>query len=104
MEKTYQLCGPLKRVTLSPAFACSPPLRPAAYYNHMLSAEQTHLKSRFGSSGAAIALHCIGLSPFKKDFLNLEQRWVELARSIEFGEGLDRSTKNNVNPNIKPNV
>ena len=32
-------------------------------------------------------------SPFKQDFLNLEQRWLELARSIEFGESLDRFTK-----------
>jgi len=43
-------------------------------------------------------------SPFKQDFLNLEQRWLELARSIEFGESLDRFTKNKVKPNIKPNV
>jgi hypothetical protein len=41
-------------------------------------------------------------SPFKQDFLNLEQRWLELARSIEFGESLDRFTKNNPKPNIKP--
>jgi hypothetical protein len=27
-------------------------------------------------------------SPFKQDFLNLEQRWLELARRIEFGENL----------------
>jgi len=41
-------------------------------------------------------------SPFKQDFLNLEQRWLELARSIEFGESVDRFTKNNPKPNIKP--
>ena len=39
-------------------------------------------------------------SPFKQDFLNLERRWLELARSIEFGESLDRFTKNNAKPNI----
>ena len=39
-------------------------------------------------------------SPFKQDFLILEQRWLELARSIEFGESLDRFTKNNAKPNI----
>jgi hypothetical protein len=38
-------------------------------------------------------------SAFKQDFLNLEQRWLELARSIEFGESLDRFTKNNAKPN-----
>jgi hypothetical protein len=43
-------------------------------------------------------------SPFKQDFLNLEQRWLELARIIEFGESLDGITKNNDNPNISPNV
>ena len=29
-------------------------------------------------------------SRFREDFLQLEKRWLELARSIEFGEGLDR--------------
>ena len=28
-------------------------------------------------------------SPFRQDFLQLEKRWLELARSIEFGEQLD---------------
>ena len=32
-------------------------------------------------------------STFRQDFLNLEQRWLELARSIEFGEQLDSFTK-----------
>ena len=41
-------------------------------------------------------------SPFKKDFLNLEQRWLELARIIEFGESLDGITKNNDKPNVQP--
>jgi hypothetical protein len=41
-------------------------------------------------------------SQFKQDFLNLEQRWLELARRIEFGESLDGFTKNNAKPNIKP--
>ena len=40
-------------------------------------------------------------SPFKQDFLNLERRWLELARSIEC-ESLDRFTKNNPRPNITP--
>ena len=55
------------------------------------------------------AEHCAGKaatlpdsSPFKQDFLNLEQRWLELARSIEFGESLDRFTKNKIKLNIKP--
>ena len=43
-------------------------------------------------------------SPFKQDFLNLEQRWLELARSIEFGESLDRFTKNSPKPNFNPNM
>ena len=38
-------------------------------------------------------------SPFRQDFLNLEQRWLELARSIEFGESLDTFTKNSAKPN-----
>jgi hypothetical protein len=28
-------------------------------------------------------------SPFRQDFLQLEKRWLELARSIEFGEQLE---------------
>jgi hypothetical protein len=32
-------------------------------------------------------------STFRQDFLNLEQRWLDLARSIEFGEQLDSFTK-----------
>ena len=43
-------------------------------------------------------------SPFRQDFLNLEQRWLELARSIEFGESLDTFTKNSAKSNIKPNA
>ena len=43
-------------------------------------------------------------SPFRQDFLQLEKRWLELARSIEFGEQLDSFTKNSPKPNIKPNV
>jgi hypothetical protein len=42
-------------------------------------------------------------SHFRQDFLQLEKRWLELARSIEFGESLDRFTKNIPKPNIKPN-
>jgi hypothetical protein len=41
---------------------------------------------------------------FRQDFLQLEKRWLELARSIEFGEQLDSFTKNSPKPNIKPNV
>jgi hypothetical protein len=33
-------------------------------------------------------------SRFRQDFLQLEKRWLELARSIEFGESVDRFTKN----------
>jgi hypothetical protein len=43
-------------------------------------------------------------SPFRQDFLQLEKRWLELARSIEFGEQLGSFTKNSPKPNIKPNV
>ena len=32
-------------------------------------------------------------SLFRRDFLQLEKRWLELARSIEFGEQLDSFTK-----------
>jgi hypothetical protein len=32
-------------------------------------------------------------SPFRQDFLQLEKRWLELARSIEFGEQLDSFSK-----------
>jgi hypothetical protein len=38
-------------------------------------------------------------SPFRQDFLDLEQRWLQLARSIEFGESLNRFTKNSAKPN-----
>jgi hypothetical protein len=31
-------------------------------------------------------------SPFRQDFLRLEKRWLELARSFEFGERLDDFT------------
>jgi hypothetical protein len=41
-------------------------------------------------------------SPFRQDFLNLEQRWLELARSIEFGERLESFTKNRPKPKINP--
>src|SRR5262249_44268083 len=41
-------------------------------------------------------------SRFRQDFLQLEKRWLELARSIEFGESVDRFTKNSLKPNIKP--
>jgi hypothetical protein len=39
-------------------------------------------------------------SPFKQDFLNLEQRWLDLARSIARAN----ATKNIPKPNIKPSV
>jgi hypothetical protein len=42
-------------------------------------------------------------SPFRQDFLNLEQRWRELARSIECGESLYTLTKNSPKPNINLN-
>jgi hypothetical protein len=32
-------------------------------------------------------------SRFRQDFIQLEQRWLEMARSIEFGERLDIFTK-----------
>lgn len=41
-------------------------------------------------------------SQFRQDFLNLEKRWLELARSIEFGESLDTFTKNLAEPNPNP--
>jgi hypothetical protein len=43
-------------------------------------------------------------SRFKQDFLDLEQHWLELARSIEFGESIDRFSKYRAAPNIKPNA
>ncbi len=38
-------------------------------------------------------------SPRRQDFLQLEQRWLELAGGIEFGEQLDSFTKNSAKPN-----
>jgi hypothetical protein len=38
------------------------------------------------------------------DFLQLEKRWLDLARSIEFGESLKSFTKSSAKPNIKSNV
>ena len=32
-------------------------------------------------------------SSFRHDFLELQNRWLELARSVEFGEQLDSFTK-----------
>jgi hypothetical protein len=43
-------------------------------------------------------------SRYRQDFLRLETRWLELARSFEFGESLDSFTKNLPKPNIKPNL
>jgi hypothetical protein len=43
-------------------------------------------------------------SPLRQDFLRLEKRWLELARSIEFGESLDTFMRNGRRLNIKPNV
>jgi hypothetical protein len=43
-------------------------------------------------------------SHFRQDFLRLEKRWLELARSIEFGESLDTFARNSAKPNINPNV
>jgi len=40
-------------------------------------------------------------SRFRQDFLRLEKRWLDLARSIEFGESLESFTKNSPKPNIK---
>jgi hypothetical protein len=37
-------------------------------------------------------------SPLHQDFLRLEKRWLELARSIELGERLDSFTKNSPKP------
>ena len=36
-------------------------------------------------------------SPFREDFLELQNRWLELARSIELGEQLDSFTKSTPN-------
>jgi hypothetical protein len=43
-------------------------------------------------------------SPFRQDFLQLEKRWLELARSIEFGESRDTFTKNIPKPKPNPNL
>ena len=42
-------------------------------------------------------------SPSRIDYLQLEERWLALARSMEFAESLDSVTKNSAKPNIKPN-
>jgi hypothetical protein len=39
-------------------------------------------------------------SSSRQNFLRLEKRWLELARSIEFGESLDTFTKNIPKPNL----
>jgi hypothetical protein len=41
-------------------------------------------------------------SRFRQDFLQLEKRWLELARGIEFGEHLESFTKNRPKPKINP--
>ena len=41
-------------------------------------------------------------SRFRQDVLNLEQRWLELARSIEFGESLDPLQKISPSPRPSP--
>ena len=38
-------------------------------------------------------------SLLRQDFLRLEKRWLELARSVEFSESLDTFTKNSRKPN-----
>jgi hypothetical protein len=38
-------------------------------------------------------------SPFRKDFLDMERRWLSLARSIEFVEQLDSFSKSKPKPN-----
>jgi hypothetical protein len=43
-------------------------------------------------------------SPSRQDFLQLEERWLLLARSYEFGESLNNFTKNSAKPNTRPNV
>ena len=42
-------------------------------------------------------------SRFRKDFLQLEKRWLELARSIEFGESINTFITNIPKPSVKPN-
>ena len=37
-------------------------------------------------------------SSLRQDFLEMEKRWLALARSIEFGERLDRFTNNSPKP------
>jgi hypothetical protein len=43
-------------------------------------------------------------SASRQDFLQLEKRWLGLARSFEFGESLNRFTKSSAKPNTNPNV
>ena len=38
----------------------------------------------------------------RDDFLRLEKRWLDLARSFEFGKSLDIFTKNIPKPSITP--
>jgi hypothetical protein len=38
----------------------------------------------------------------RDDFLRLEKRWLDLARSMEFAERLNSFTKNSPKPSIKP--
>jgi hypothetical protein len=39
----------------------------------------------------------------REDFLRLEKRWLDLARSMEFAERLNSFTKNSPKPKIKLN-
>jgi len=39
----------------------------------------------------------------REDFLRLEKRWLDLARSMEFAERLNSFTKNSAKPNSKFN-
>jgi hypothetical protein len=39
----------------------------------------------------------------KADFLDLERRWLVLARSYDFSERLNIFTRSTAKPNIKPN-
>jgi hypothetical protein len=57
------------------------------------STEEMRECLRHAEECAREAAELPGGSPFRQDFLDLQNRWLELARSIEFGEQLDSFTR-----------
>ena len=65
-------------------------------------AEEVRECLRYADECAREAAELPDGSSFRQDFIQLEQRWLDLARSIEFGEQLDSVTKDRAKHNPKP--